>query len=722
MSKKILNVLLVLVTIVTMFVYIPEKVSAASETVDVTGKTVAQIKTELDSKINTVQTSGGGIVTVTGTKKNPDETLVIAIPTLVTVKWTANYTTEDSISITGTYLVSVRGTNSTTAGDFEVDGGKIINTLEGGFALHIAGSSSPLSVRVMNNSVISTTNSNASGPAVIINDNPGLGKNAKLSVYGGEILSLRGDAIISSGINCNITIEGGTIISNSSSALSIYNDSNSYVYIYGGILEGATRGVTSEMQAIANVTIFGGKVKGTSTALRLGFGMYTYLSGTCEGPMSVTGSGMIVEVDRLDIPKSRHNSEEGLTVVAGSSNGTLKWDTSGLIPKIVYSLNGGTTKEVEWGSCVEDAPDVYTQAIVPIAKVVGAVNYDVYRSLKKNKGFKKVGSTTTESFYNNCLVAGKTYYYKTKATTINAKGKKVVGKYSKVITIKQPALPQVGSDLVLNPRNESLRFNWTGSSNESAIEIWVATSNNKKTKWSKYIMSSNRFDLGRLVNGKKYYYKYRYIHYNGSVSYGPFTPVYTTYTGTGITMINLNQYTTFSISLPSIPGAIEYQIFRSTNKSKGYKKISTQPDPIAMYTEQMMTAGKTYYYKIKPVTLNAKGKKVVGKFGAVIAKSSTPLPIPTATEIKVTAKEKGIKFECEMYKDGMGITMSGIQIWVATTNNKKTKWAKYMVSEDMFTLNNLAANKKYYYKIRYVYYNGNTSYGAFSPVQTVTTK
>ena len=71
-------------------------------------------------------------------------------------------------------------------------------------------------------------------------------------------------------------------------------------------------------------------------------------------------------------------------------------------------------------------------------KVKGASGYIIYRSTKKNKGFKKIKTIKkgkTVKFVNKKLKKGKTYYYKIKAFK-KVNGKKVKGKFTKVKKVK----------------------------------------------------------------------------------------------------------------------------------------------------------------------------------------------------------------------------------------------------------------------------------------------
>ena len=71
------------------------------------------------------------------------------------------------------------------------------------------------------------------------------------------------------------------------------------------------------------------------------------------------------------------------------------------------------------------------KATINISKTSGAKNYEIYRSTKKNKGFKKIKTTSSIKYVNKKLKSKKTYYYKVKA--VNGKYK---GSFSKVYKVK----------------------------------------------------------------------------------------------------------------------------------------------------------------------------------------------------------------------------------------------------------------------------------------------
>ncbi len=165
--------------------------------------------------------------------------------------------------------------------------------------------------------------------------------------------------------------------------------------------------------------------------------------------------------------------------------------------------------------------------------------YKILRSTSKKGKFSKIVDITENSYINNNLTYGKTYYYKVisydeeKSTTSNIVSKKVVP--NKVENLK---ISSVGKT--------NIKISWNKVS-VTGYEVYRST-NNKKWSKVKTIKKSGTlsFNNTKLKTNKTYYYKVRaYKKINGKKVYGSFSDVVSakTLTKTQINAINdANKY------------------------------------------------------------------------------------------------------------------------------------------------------------------------------------
>lgn len=117
-------------------------------------------------------------------------------------------------------------------------------------------------------------------------------------------------------------------------------------------------------------------------------------------------------------------------------------------------------------------------------------------------------------------------------------------------------------------------------------------------------------------------------------AYDPAYKVGNTSTGTvakvtGLT-IKVTGSTSAKLSWKAQSGVTGYEVYRSTSKSKGYKKAATVKT--ASYTDKKLKAGKTYYYKVKAVSSGTKGS---------FSSAKSVKTVPAVSVKKVTSSKKG---------------------------------------------------------------------------------
>ncbi len=179
-------------------------------------------------------------------------------------------------------------------------------------------------------------------------------------------------------------------------------------------------------------------------------------------------------------------------------------------------------------------------------------------------------------------------------------------------------------------------------------------------------------------------------------------------------------YSSILLKMKTIAGANYYEIYRSTKKNKGFKKVNSTDGVSLYYLDMYLKAGTTYYYKIRGVTVSS-GKKTYSKFQPVFGAATKKLP--KVNDVTVTGNNRRIDFDWLMTTDPELVNKGAIQIYYATKKTGKISWKvlQFDANKAHPCLSNLKPSTTYYYKMRYVYYNGSTSYGPFTTIQSVKT-
>lgn len=182
-----------------------------------------------------------------------------------------------------------------------------------------------------------------------------------------------------------------------------------------------------------------------------------------------------------------------------------------------------------------------------------------------------------------------------------------------------------------------------------------------------------------------------------------------------VTALKLKSHTTNKIAITwkklSVSG---YEIYRSTKKSSGYKKIKKIGNTTT-FTDSKLKAGQTYYYKVRAYK-NKNGKPVYEKFSSILTTTTKP----AAASLKVTAGKKKAMIT---YKKVSGAT--GYEIYRSTkSNGKYSKIKTFKKSNQIkYTDSKLKARQTYYYKIRaYKKVSGKMVYSAYTKAMKIKIK
>ena len=220
--------------------------------------------------------------------------------------------------------------------------------------------------------------------------------------------------------------------------------------------------------------------------------------------------------------------------------------------------------------------------------VSGATSYKVYRTTSQNGTYSLLGTVTATSYTNTGAKAGVTYYYKVKA--VNSAGESA---YSNIVSGRATV-----TTLTMGHSSTSGKpqLTWKAVSGAASYRVYRATTKNGAYTVINTTKALTYTNVGAAL-GTTYYYKVEALNASGKslgfsdVVEGKVAPVL----AVGYSSVSGKPQLTWK----AVPGATEYQVYRSTQQNSGYTKINTTTS--TSYVNTGAKANTTYYYKIVAV-------------------------------------------------------------------------------------------------------------------------
>ena len=220
--------------------------------------------------------------------------------------------------------------------------------------------------------------------------------------------------------------------------------------------------------------------------------------------------------------------------------------------------------------------------------VSGATSYKVYRATSQNGTYSLLGTVTATSYTNTGAKAGTTYWYKVKA--VNSAGESA---YSNVVSGRATV-----TTLTMGHSSTSGKpqLTWKAVSGAASYKVYRATAKNGAYTVINTTKALTYTNVGAAL-GTTYYYKVEALNASGksmgfsAVVEGKVAPVL----AVGYSSVSGKPQLTWK----AVPGATEYQVYRSTQQNSGYSKINTTT--ATSYVNTGAKAGTTYYYRIVAV-------------------------------------------------------------------------------------------------------------------------
>ena len=220
--------------------------------------------------------------------------------------------------------------------------------------------------------------------------------------------------------------------------------------------------------------------------------------------------------------------------------------------------------------------------------VSGATSYKVYRATSKSGTYSLLGTVTATSYTNTGAKACTTYYYKVKA--VSSAGESA---YSNIVSGRATV-----TTLTMGHSSTSGKpqLTWKAVSGAASYRVYRATAKNGAYSVINTTKALTYTNTGAAL-GTTYYYKVEALNAAGksmgfsAIVEGKVAPVL----AVGYSSVSGKPQLTWK----AVPGATEYQVYRSTQQNSGYSKINTTT--ATSYVNTGAKAGTTYYYRIVAV-------------------------------------------------------------------------------------------------------------------------
>ena len=214
-------------------------------------------------------------------------------------------------------------------------------------------------------------------------------------------------------------------------------------------------------------------------------------------------------------------------------------------------------------------------------------------------------TVTVKDADGKTLVAGKDY------DVIYPDGMKLPGKYEITVLFKDNYLGEKKLSFTIKPKattglkaktqdTKTITLSWSKTTGATGYEVYKYNSNSKK--YEKIASTTSRsYKVTKLTAGTAYKFKVRAYTKAGTNIFGAYSSVFSTATKTAKPTIKTATLSSGKVTLTwnNVSGESGYEIYYSTSKNGTYKKMASVAANKTSYTTSKLTAGKTYYFKVR---------------------------------------------------------------------------------------------------------------------------
>ena len=255
-------------------------------------------------------------------------------------------------------------------------------------------------------------------------------------------------------------------------------------------------------------------------------------------------------------------------------------------------------------------------------KVSNATRYRVYRRGSNQSNWTYLDTVTSNNFLDKKVSGGKFYRYTVRAV----KGKKLSSYNKNGLVIKRLTNPQ---SIKAANKTFSIDLTWAKTTGATGYRVYLYSPNKDEYIVKASVKDTTTYKVTGLKTGTTYKFKIKpYVKTDdGTVIWGGASSALATATKPATPKLKSATASSGKATLnwADVSSESGYQIYYSTSKSGNYEKMKSVSTDTLKYTTSKLTAGKTYYFKVRAY-IKVDGKVIYGDFSdvkSVIIKKAT---------------------------------------------------------------------------------------------------
>ena len=269
--------------------------------------------------------------------------------------------------------------------------------------------------------------------------------------------------------------------------------------------------------------------------------------------------------------------------------------------KATLTKNGKVENKCSVCGNVKSTTTVYYPKTIKLSKTAYTYNGKVQTpsvSVKDSKGNTlKKDTDYTVKYESGRKSAGKY------SVTITFKGK-----YSGTKTLTYTIAPKVTSKITASQTTTTITLKWNKVTGADGYRVYKYNSKTKKYEKLKDVTGTS-LKISKLKAGTAYKYKVRAYTKDDGTIWGAYSSAFETATKPAtpkITKISTTKGKA-SFTWSNVSGESGYQVYYSTKKDSGYKKVASYKTNVVKGSKSSLTSGKTYYFKVRAYKKTASG-------------------------------------------------------------------------------------------------------------------